>query len=267
MDEENNLAQHNDSQSEQQQAPEQQQQQQPEPSLLGKGVEPDNWLPEKFRVTGEDGSFDLEASSKKLAESYKNIEKIKPQNTPESADGYEIKFDESVGLDEDTFNQLVSDESAQAFMKQAHENGLSNEQVNFVVGEYLKRMGGMAQADNDFDIEQTKQSLSQLWKTKDEFDHNVQLAQAAFNAFVPVKFQQYEHEIGQNPAMMAILAQVGREMQEDSPVSQSINASIAGDLETLQQSDAYWDKSHPEHAATSAKVKRAYERKYGKELV
>lgn len=260
--EEDNLSQEH--QVAEQEAPEQQQ---AEPSLLGKSAEPENWVPEKFRVTGEDGNFDLEASSKKLAESYKNLEKIKPQNTPDAPDGYKIDFDESIGLDEDTFNQLVSDESAQAFMKQAHENGLSNEQVNFVVGEYLRRMGGVSQAENDFDIGQTEQALSQIWKTKDEFDHNVQLAQAAFNAFVPAQFQQYEHEIGQNPAMMAILAQVGKEMQEDSPVSQSINASIAGDLETLQKSDAYWDKSHPEHAAANAKVKRAYERKYGKELV
>ncbi len=102
--EEDNLSQ--EPQAAEQAAPEQQQ---AEPSLLGKSAEPDNWVPEKFRVTGEDGSFDLEASSKKLAESYKNLEKIKPQNTPDAPEGYKIDFDESIGLDEDAFNQLVSD--------------------------------------------------------------------------------------------------------------------------------------------------------------
>jgi hypothetical protein len=47
-------------------------------SLLSTGAgEPgaNDWLPEKFRVMGEDGKLSIESSARKLAENYTHLEK------------------------------------------------------------------------------------------------------------------------------------------------------------------------------------------------
>ncbi|BCD83601.1 hypothetical protein PSm6_00080 [Pseudomonas solani] len=104
-------------------------------SVLGQGA-PQDFIPEKYRVTKDDGSLDLEQSSRKLAESYKHLETRMGSGDapPKSFDEYAPKI-EAEGFNWDEFK---ADEGSQSFLKGAHAKGLTNAQVEFVLGEYLK---------------------------------------------------------------------------------------------------------------------------------
>ena len=63
-----------------------------------------DWIPEKHRVTKEDGTFDLEASARKVAEAHGHLEKRfgsgdLPPKTPEEYApkvGIEVRFQEGL---------------------------------------------------------------------------------------------------------------------------------------------------------------------------
>jgi hypothetical protein len=65
-------------------------------SLLSTGAgEPgaNDWLPEKFRVMGEDGKLSIESSARKLAENYTHLEKRMGSGDapPKTADEYALR--------------------------------------------------------------------------------------------------------------------------------------------------------------------------------
>ncbi|KAK6697368.1 hypothetical protein SNK04_014120 [Fusarium graminearum] len=104
------------------------------PSLLNQGVGND-WLPEKFRTVKEGGSdLDLEASSRKLAASYAELEKSRAVGTvPKSAEEYVIDgMPEGVNVDE-----VKSDPLFKGILGRAHEAGIPQEHVNFFLKEYF----------------------------------------------------------------------------------------------------------------------------------
>src|SRR5690606_30968510 len=89
------------------------------------------------RVMKEDGSLDQEASSRKVAEAYKHLETRfgsgdVPPKTPEE---YAVKLEGVEGFNWDEFKV---DEGTQSFLKGAHAKGLTNDQVQYVTGEYTK---------------------------------------------------------------------------------------------------------------------------------
>ncbi|MCZ7253157.1 hypothetical protein NK293_23265, partial [Salmonella enterica] len=93
------------------------------------------------RTNKEDGSLDLEQSSRKMAEAYKHLETRMGSGDvpPKTAEEYAVKLEGVEGFDWDEFK---ADPDTQSFLKGAHAKGLTNDQVQYVIGEYMKAAPG-----------------------------------------------------------------------------------------------------------------------------
>lgn len=90
------------------------------------------YIPEKFRVIGQDGKLDLETSAQKLAQSYEHaVRRIGSGDVPpERPDGYQVKLPEQFADVE------LPPEAFEPFKERAHQAGLTPAQFEFVIGEY-----------------------------------------------------------------------------------------------------------------------------------
>ena len=224
-------------------------------SVLGAGAGVDEeYLPEKFRVTGADGALDREASSRKLADAYAGLEKRLGTGDapPKTAEEYQIKVDKE-GFD---FEEFKKDPQTAGFLKAAHAKGLTNEQVNFVIGEYLGRAETLTQGAAALDSDAVLQQLSTDWG--DKRDANIKMAYQAGRAAGLTPEQMNSAEVGNNVHLLKVLAHFGAQMQEDLPPAGGA-AALADDRESLMKSPAYMDMSHPDHKRTYERVAKLTE--------
>lgn len=231
-----------------------------------------DWLPEKFRVMAEDGKLDEAASARKLAESYQALEKHKGplSQAPASPDDYKIeppKDDEGNPLMDLT--EFTGDPLFKAFAADAHKLGMSNDQMQFVVGKYLAIAPELIAANQQLDMAEAKAELQKLWKDDKALERGTADAVRAINGFgaeaedVPGSRARLMQKYGRDPDFIAFAASVAQEMHEDRPPGGDGLATSEMDIEALQKSAAYWDKNHPEHSATKAKVETFYTKKFG----
>lgn len=235
-------------------------------SLLstGAGEQGDNdWLPEKFRVVGEDGKLSIESSARKLAENYTHLEKRMGSGDapPKTADDYtpDVKAE---GFNWDEFK---ADPRMQSFMKTAHAKGITNDQMSFILGEYAQRAPELANGAAELDAEAASTSLREVWKTDAEFKQNLSLAHRAFTSLAGPGDDI--DAIGNNPMVIRMLAKVGAEMQEDAPAGGDINLAEQQSIRDLMKSPAYMDPKHADHERVSAQVKAYYQKTYGDQTV
>ena len=236
-------------------------------SSLGAGGDPvaiNEVIPEKFRVVnGED--FDLEGSSRKLAEGYSHLEKrtAVQGKYPESHEGYEI--DGSKISEDFDAKAFMSEETNQSFLKAAHAKGMTNEQVQFVTEYALKEFApGMSADAKVLSTEECDAQLKEVWKSDAEYNQN---KAAAFKAFQSItqgneeEAARLEEKFGDDPDFIKIMAKFGSEMKEDS--APNIDDVLQGEtIEDLMASDAYKDPKHPNHQSVSKKVQQFYKSKY-----
>lgn len=229
-------------------------------SLLGDGGNGNSSgleIPEKFRTTKEDGSIDYETSMQKVLQSYSHLEKKIGTGDlpPEKEDGYKLdysKFPEGV---------KIEPEREKGFLKSCHAMGMTNKQVQGVMDRYaelitegLKVQGNQKQAAIDV--------LKKDWG--ENFDANVQAAQKGFLTYADEQDKANIDQLGNNPALLRLLAKIGKDIKEDSDVKGGGGSSIE-DVETLMRSVAYWDDKHPDHKSTKQKVQTFYQKKYSAE--
>ena len=148
-------------------------------------------------------------------------------NVPTSAGDYEFNID---GFDVDAFKTENG-----AVLDRFHSAGLTNEQASEVV----KIWDEFQQVNLE--------ALQQEWGT--EYQANVNLAQQAIEAlgFKP-------EDLDSPTAVIKLAAAIGKQIQEDLPPSNT-QQSGAETIEQLMRSEAYSNASHPEHAATAARVR------------
>ena len=237
------------------------------------GAAGDDWLPEKFRVTDADGKLDESASARKLAESYKALEAHKgpmPQ-VPASPDDYKIEGvngPDGKPMDREIVDGFTADPMYKAFAKDAHAQGLSNAQMQFVVERYLNIAPQLLQADINLSLEEARAELGAIWPDQQTMQANLAGVVRAINGFgaeadgAPGSRARLMEKYGRDPDFIAFAAAVAGEMQEDKLPSQPAIASEA-DVESLQKSKAYWDKSDPEHTRVKGQVDAYYARKFG----
>lgn len=224
-------------------------------SVLGAAAtEQTEYMPEKFRVTGADGSIDRDASGRKLADAYAGLEKRLGTGDapPKTAEEYQIKVDKE-GFD---FEEFKKDPQTAGFLKAAHAKGLTNEQVNFVIGEYLGRAETLTQGAAALDSDAVLQQLSTDWG--DKRDANIKLAYQAGRAAGLTPEQMNSAEVGNNVHLLKVLAHFGAQMQEDLPPAGGA-AALADDRESLMKSAAYMDMNHPDHKRTYERVAKLTE--------
>ncbi|KFC08510.1 hypothetical protein GTGU_01427 [Trabulsiella guamensis ATCC 49490] len=235
-------------------------------SLLGTGAEQQgagDWLPEKFRVMGNDGKLNIESSARKLAENYTHLEKRMGSGDapPKTADEYAPK----VEVEGFKWEEFKADPRMQSFMKTAHAKGITNDQMSFIIGEYVQRAPELVNGAAELDAEAASTALREVWKTDAEFKQNIGLA---YRAFTQLAEQGDDiNAIGNNPMVIRMLAKIGKEMQEDSPTGGAINMAEQQSIRDLMKSPAYMDPKHADHERVSAQVRAFYEKNYGNATV
>ncbi|WP_137971997.1 hypothetical protein [Pseudomonas sp. F(2018)] len=190
-------------------------------SLLSQGATTD-FIPEKYRVNGADGALDLAQSSRKLAEAYGSLEKRLGSGDapPKTHDEYAPKI-EVEGFNWDEFK---ADEASQSFLKGAHAKGLTNAQVEFVIGEYLKAAPGLLEGNAVLSQQEATAALREVWKTDQDMQQNVKASYRAVQAFASEgdgigSFNNLMAKYGNDPDFVAFAANIGRELNEDVPVN------------------------------------------------
>ncbi|HIC7823458.1 TPA: hypothetical protein ACW7KR_000102 [Enterobacter hormaechei] len=224
-----------------------------------------DWLPEKFRVMGEDGKLSIESSARKLAENYTHLEKRMGSGDapPKTSDEYAPK----VEVEGFNWEEFKADPRMQSFMKTAHAKGITNDQMSFILGEYAQRAPELVGGAAELDSQSATTQLREVWKTDAEFKQNIGLAFRAFNSLADDGDRGRIDEIGNNPMVIRMLAKVGAEMQEDAPAGGDVNLEEQQSIRDLMKSPAYMDPKHPDHERVSAKVKAYYQKRYGDQTV
>lgn len=192
----------------------------PTGSVLGNAAT--DYIPEKYRTTKEDGSLDLEASSRKLAESYKHLETRLGSGDapPKTFEEYAPKI-EAEGFNWDEFK---ADESTQSFLKGAHAKGMTNAQVEYAISEYLKAAPGLVEGGAQLTAQDCTATLKAVWTDEAAMKTNVTASYRAAEAFAseagkPGNFQALMSKYGNDPDFIAFTANIGKELKEDTAIN------------------------------------------------
>lgn len=240
-------------------------------SLLAAGAaptadQPAEFIPEKHRVMKEDGSLDLDASSRKLADAYGSLEKRfgSSEAPPKDASEYKVTVPDAL---KEIFD-AGKDEGVQGFLAGAHAAGLNQSQVDFVMGKYFEIAPQLAAGAVHLDAKMATEELKKTWATESDFKRNVQNAYtganiAAQKAGLDIN-EVMNGPLGNSPQFLRLMAALGPEFQEDKAPGGASMVSVE-DIDKLMRSEAYNDPRHADHAKVSARVKAHYERKYGTE--
>lgn len=249
-------------------------------SLLQQGAgEEAAWLPEKYRVKvdGKD-EIDFQASARKLGEGYKALEaKLGSGATgtvPENADSYQLTVPTDTdgkplveGVD---LQEFMADPMYKALATKAHAAGISNEQMNFFVGEYLQMAPQLFEANLQLGADEARQTLSAVWKDDAAMKSGLQRAARAAQGFAapagqPGNYDNVMQKFGNDPDFLALMASIGKEMGEDKPISSDPVAAAdwQDQVDALKANPAYMDKSHPQHASVVRQVSDMYQKRYG----
>lgn len=242
----------------------------PTGTMLDSGAQPD-YFPEKYQVKKEDGSLDLEQSSRKLAESYKHLETRLGSGDipPKTADEYAVKLEGVEGFNWDEFK---ADEGTQSFLKGAHAKGLTNAQVEYVIGEYMKAAPGLVEGGVQLSQQDCAATLKAAWGDEQAMTQNVRASYRAAETFAsepgkPGNFAALQAKYGNDPDFIAFTANIGRELKEDSAINggDQVNeadfnikaAELRAQLQALPAHD-------PKRPGVQAQLDAMYEQKYSK---
>lgn len=223
-----------------------------------------DWVPEKYQVKKDDGELDLEASAKKLAEAHGHLEKRlgsgdAPPKTPEE---YAPTIPEGF-----TEEALKADPLYQEFTKQAHERGISNDNMSWLLETFASRTMGSAMITADECVE----TLKTVWNDDKAYAGNMQSVGRTMRAYgdpnaeAVGSYARLEAKYGNDPDFLVFSARIGAELKEDRPASQTTVDAKAWDdqLTELKAHPAYADTKHPEHKAVMAKKSELYKKRYG----
>lgn len=227
-------------------------------------VTPHDWVPEKFRVVGDDGALNLEESAKKLAEAYAPLEKRMGSGDapPKTAAEYTITVPDAL---KDAFNP--DDESFQSARTDLHALGLTQKQFDGVMAEYFKRAPGLVAGGLQLNAEQCIAELNKVWTdpatSKANFQHAL-VGATKLGEIAGVSMAEIESSgLANNPAFIKMMAKLGPEMSEDVPPTGAASLQTQSGVKELMASDAYKDHKHPQHAETVAKVRAYHNRMHG----
>ena len=242
-------------------------------SLLTQGAgadtaTPADWMPEKFQTKNEAGELDIEASARKLAESYGHLEKRNgsPDAPPKAHTDYAITPPEAF-KDID----VRSDPDMGEFLEGAHKAGMSQKQIDVVMAAYFKMVPKLAEGAVALNQEQATEQLQAKWGTGREFKRHSNLAWTAAAAAAQksgVTMEEVEQSgLGNHPVFLRLMAGLGSEFQEDRPVGGQVQRVTEDSVREMELSEAYRNPRHPQHDAVSKQVRAYYERKHGTEAV
>lgn len=208
-------------------------------------------IPEKFKVTAEDGSVDYKATVAKMNESYSYLEKKvgTGEVAPKSVDEYKLEREDF------DFEEFKADESNKEFLTEAHKHGITNKQLDFLLSEYDKRAVDLVSNSSQIDTDTTVQTLQSDWG--DKYEANIFNAVKAARACGITDEQINDPMIGNNVAFIKMAAYFGSQMTEDKPVSNGTPVNV--DIQSLMRSEAFFNAKHPDHKSVKAQIDSYYD--------
>lgn len=240
-------------------------------SVLDSGNTGNDYIPEKYRTNKEDGTLDLEASNRKVAEAYKHLETRMGSGDvpPKTADEYAVKLEGVEGFNWDEFK---TDPDTQSFLKGAHAKGLTNDQVQYVIGEYMKAAPGLIEGGGQLSQQDCAATLKAAWGDEQAMKQNVRASFRAAEAFAsepgkPGNFATLQAKYGNDPDFIAFTANIGKELKEDTAINGGAQVSEADfdvkDSELRSQLQAL-PAHDPKRKGIQAELDAMYERRYNK---
>ncbi len=218
-------------------------------------------IPEKYRVTKDDGTLDLEASADKLLGGHSALEKRLGSGDlpPKTAEEYVPAIE---GFDEADIKELQADPLYQQFAKDAHAAGFSNAQLNFAIKTFFDRNVAEAGMSN----EDFRKALEPTWAADGGYEKNMASAMRVIKAYAPDATAEEIAQIPNSPLLAKVLAKVGRELGEDTPISLSPQqvGDWEGEVAKLKASEAYNNPNHAEHKQAVEKMTALFGQRYGK---
>ncbi|MEE8098186.1 hypothetical protein V3N00_18340 [Acinetobacter baumannii] len=208
-------------------------------------------IPDKFKVTAEDGSVDYKATVAKLSDSYSYLEKKvgTGEVAPKSVDEYKLEREDF------DFEEFKADKSNKEFLSEAHKHGITNKQLDFLLSEYDKRAVDLVSNSSQIDTDTTVQTLQSEWG--DKYEANIFNAVKAARACGITDEQINDPLIGNNVAFIKMAAYFGSQMTEDKPVSNGTPVNV--DIQSLMRSPAFFDPKHPDHKSVKAQIDSYYD--------
>lgn len=234
-------------------------------SALAKPAPLHERFPEKFRVmkAGEKGEeFDADASTAKVLEAYGALEKRlgsgdAPPKAPEEYK-FAVPEDASPELKEAMKDFKLSPE----FLKGAHERGITQGQLDYMMGHYLKEAPALAGAGLQRAADAVIASLDKAWGA--DYDKNLAGAMKTFDAYADEGDKGKFDNIMADPSIAyRILAKVSRELGEAGGVPTDATGASEESIQQLLTSEALANPKHADHKAARAKVDAYYAKKYG----
>ena len=237
-------------------------------SVLSTGNTGTDFIPEKYRTNKEDGSLDLEASSRKVAEAYKHLETRMGSGDapPKTHEEYAPKID----VEGFNWDEFKADESTQSFLKGAHAKGLNNDQVEYVIGEYLKAAPGLIGGAAVLTQQDCTAALKAVWGDDQSIRTNVSASYRAAEAFAsqgdaPGNFNALMAKYGNDPDFIAFTANIGKELKEDRAINggaQVSEADFAVKTAELRQQLQDLPAHDPKRKGIQAQLDGMYDQKY-----
>jgi hypothetical protein len=208
-------------------------------------------IPDKFKVTAEDGSVDYKATVAKMNESYSYLKKKvgTGEVAPKSVDEYKLEREDF------DFEEFKADESNKEFLSEAHKHGITNKQLDFLLSEYDKRAVNLVSNSSQIDTDTTVQTLQSDWG--DKYEANIFNAVKAARACGITDEQINNPLIGNNVAFIKMAAYFGSQMTEDKPVSNGTPVNV--DIQSLMRSEAFFNPKHPDHKSVKAQIDSYYD--------
>lgn len=208
-------------------------------------------IPDKFKVTAEDGSVDYKATVAKMNDSYTYLEKKvgTGEVAPKSVDEYKLEREDF------DFEEFKADESNKEFLTEAHKHGITNKQLDFLLSEYDKRAADLVSTSSQIDTDTTVQTLQSEWGN-DKYEANIFNAVKAARACGITDEQINNPLIGNNVAFIKMAAYFGSQMTEDKPVSNGTPVNV--DIQSLMRSEAFFNPKHPDHKSVKAQIDSYY---------
>lgn len=218
-------------------------------------------IPERYQVKTEGGALDIEASSLKLAEAYRTLEKRVGTGDmrPSSAAEYKIAVPEELKGDWDQ----NSDPLLSSFLKDAHEAGYTQSQIDFVMGKYFEIAPQLMGGPRQFSAETCVAELKQEWQSDEQYSAETRKAFKAAQAYGDKDAEAIIQNHGNDPRIIRLLARIGAQMGEDRSINPGGTQHGIQTVEGLMRSEAYSNPKHPDHQRVSAQVQAYYAKQAG----
>ncbi len=187
---------------------------------------------------------------------------------PKTVDDYKVTVPESMA-GKVTADQLMQQAGFKDFLSKAHGAGLTQQQLDVMVGDFLERGASLRTAAHQMAAADCEAQLRQAdgWKTDGEYQQQCGLAMQAVRSLFGGDAEAIVNEYGNDPRFVRAMAALGREVEEDRPPPAEAVAQLNESLDQLMASKAYLNQNDPQHANTVAKVEALTRRVAGSKPV